>query len=346
MKALVTGGGGFLGGALARRLVAHGDEVRSFARRIYPQLAAFGIRQFQGDLSEPRAIGPAVAGCDVIFHVAAKAGIWGPYRDYYRTNVLGTENILAACHQHGVGRLVYTSSPSVVYTGADHCGIDESAPYPRRFLAHYPRTKSEAERSVLAASGTELATVALRPHLIWGPGDPHLLPRLVSRSWAGRLPRVGNGQNRVDSTYIDNAVDAHLLAAERLRPGAPIAGKAYFLAQGEPMPLWQFIDRLLEAAGAPLVKGAVPASAAYALGAFLEAVYGALGISREPIMTRFLALQFATSHWFDLTAAKRDLGYVAAVSVDEGLRRLREQLRDSAKGAAPQDFDTTAVPGV
>jgi 2-alkyl-3-oxoalkanoate reductase len=331
MKALVTGGGGFLGQAIVRKLRARGDAVRSISRSTYPELANLGVEQFRGDLTDAGAIEKAAAGCDLILHVAAKAGIWGRYEEYYRTNVVGTENVIAACRKLGVQRLVYTSSPSVVFTGHDHENVNELAPYAERFLAHYPATKAIAEKHVLEANGPVLATVALRPHLIWGPGDHHLIPRLIERAKAGKLRRIGDGKNRVDTIYIDNAADAHLLAADRLQPGSPIAGKAYFLSNGEPVVLWNFINRILAAAHiAPVTKG-VSATTAYALGAVLELVYRTFGIRSEPRMTRFLAKQLSTSHWFDLTAARRDLGYQPAVSIDEGLKRLEKWLAENAR---------------
>lgn len=323
MTALVTGGGGFLGSAIVRRLVVRGDAVRSLSRQTYPLLCDLGVLQFAGDLSHSAAVEQAVAGCDVVFHVAAKPGIWGPYDDYHRVNVVGTENVLAACRKHGVRRLVYTSSPSVVFTRHNLEGVDESVPYAKRFLAAYPKTKAIAEKMVLTANGTDLATVALRPHLMWGPGDNHLIPSLIARARSGKLRRIGDGKNRVDAVYIDNAADAHLLAADRLAPASPVCGKAYFLAQGEPILLWDFLDRILAAAGMPPVRRSVPAALAYAAGAALEIAYRALRLPGEPHMTRFLARQLSTSHWFDLTAAKRDFGYVATVSIEEGLRRLR-----------------------
>jgi nucleoside-diphosphate-sugar epimerase len=326
MRALVTGGGGFLGGAVVRQLVARGDTVRSLARHRYPALDALGVEQVQGDLADADAVVRAAAGCDAVFHVAAKAGVWGPAGEYHRANVVGTRNVLAACRKHGVGRLVFTSSPSVVGAGHAIEGGDESLPYPPRYLAHYPRTKAEAERAVLAANGPDLATVSLRPHLIWGPDDNHLIPRLLARAKAGKLRQVGDGANRVDVTYIDNVAAAHLLAADRLAPGAPAAGRAYFISQGEPVLLWPFINRVLALAGLPPVTRRVPAGVAYAAGAVLEAVYGLLGRRAEPRMTRFLARQLSLSHWFDITAARRDLGYEPAVSTEEGLRRLGDAL--------------------
>src|SRR5438105_1104494 len=223
MRALVTGGGGFLGGAIVRLLRDRGDDVRSFSRQCYPALDGLDVEQIQGDVADAAAVDRAVAGCDVVFHVAAKAGVWGPTDEYYRANVVGTENVITACRKHGVRRLVFTSSPSVVTTGHDIAGGDESLPYPKHYLADYPRTKAAAERLVLAANGPNLATVALRPHIIWGPGDNHLIPRLIEGARAGKLRQVGDGTNRTDVTYVENAATAHLLAAERLRPGSPVA---------------------------------------------------------------------------------------------------------------------------
>ncbi len=218
MIALVTGGGGFLGGAIVRRLRERGDQVHSLSRGHYAELAALGVTQHRGDIADAMAVCRAAAGCDIVFHVAAKAGVGGRYRDYYRTNVTGTANVLAACRHHGITRLVYTSSPSVVFNGRDMAGVDESVPYPSHFEAAYPRTKALAERMVLRANSATLATVSLRPHLIWGPGDNHLIPRLLTRARAGRLRRIGTESKLIDSVYIDNAADAHLLASDRLAP--------------------------------------------------------------------------------------------------------------------------------
>jgi nucleoside-diphosphate-sugar epimerase len=322
MHALVTGGGGFLGGAMVHRLVARGDRVASLARGHYPALDALGVMQQRGDVADAAAVSKAAAGCDVVFHVAAKAGIWGSYDEYYQANVVGTRNVLESCRRHSIRRLVYTSSPSVVFTGRDMEGVNESAPYPDHYDAYYPQTKAEAERLVLAANGPDLATVALRPHLIWGPGDNQLIPRIVARARSGRLRRIGSLITKIDTTYIDNAADGHLLAADRLGQGSPVAGKAYFLSQGEPVLTWEFINRILQAAEvAPVTRG-VPFWAAYAAACFLETWYGLFRIRSEPPMTRFLARELATSHWFDISAARRDLGYEPKVSIDEGLRRL------------------------
>lgn len=330
MKALLTGGGGFLGGAIVRRLLARGDEVRSFARGHYPQLDALGVMQFQGDLVDSAAIAAAGQGCDALFHVAAKAGLGGRYAAYHAANVTGTENVIAACRQHGIRRLIYTSSPSVVFAGRDMEGVDESAPYPSHFEAHYPETKARAEQLILAANGADLATIALRPHLIWGPGDNHLVPRILARGRSGRLRRIGSANKLIDSTYIDNAADAHLLAADRLRPGVAVAGRAYFISNGEPMPLWDLVNRILACGDLPPVTRSIPAWLAHAAGATLECAYRVLGRNDEPPMTRFLARELATAHWFNISAARRDLAYAPAVSLDEGLRRLRRHLMPGA----------------
>jgi nucleoside-diphosphate-sugar epimerase len=323
MKALVTGGGGFLGSAIARILLARGDTVRSVSRGRYPNLPC---EQLQGDLAEAGVAERAVTGCDVVFHVAAKAGVAGRYRDYYRANVEATQRVLDASRATGVQRLVYTSSPSVVFDGSDMEGVDESVPYPAHYHAPYPATKAQAERLILAANGAELATVALRPHLIWGPGDNHLVPRILARGRAGRLRRVGKECKYVDSTYIDNAAEAHLNAADRLSPGATCAGKAYFISNGEPMPTWDLVNRILAAGGVGPVTRSVPPWLAYGAGAVLEAVYAVLWPDAEPPMTRFVARELATSHWFDLSGARRDLGYEPRISIDEGLRRLQAHL--------------------
>ncbi len=324
MTVLVTGGGGFLGGAIVRRLVERGQRVRSFSRQRYARLEALGVECVQGDIVDAAAVAQAAEGCDLVFHVAAKAGIGGRYRDYYRANVIGTRSILAACWQSGVRRLVYTSSPSVVFDGRDMEGVDESAPYPRHYEAAYPKTKALAERLVLAANGASLATVSLRPHLIWGPGDNHLIPRLVARARAGRLRRIGRANKLIDTVYIDNAADAHLLAADRLAPGAAVAGKVYFISQGEPVPLWDLVNRILEVHGLPPVRRTMPGAVAYAAGAIAELAWAICRPDAEPPMTRFLARELSTAHWFNIQAARRDLGYQPRVTMDEGLRRLAE----------------------
>ncbi len=322
MKALVTGGGGFLGGAIIRKLIDRGDSVRSLSRGDYPALRNLGVETIRRDVAEATATIQAAEGCDVVFHVAAKAGIWGLRQDFVNANIVGTRNVVEACRSLGIGKLVFTSSPSVIYGGGDIEGADESTPYPTKYDAFYPETKAEAERIVLGANEPNLATVALRPHLIWGPGDNHLIPRIIARAKAGKLRRIGHRLNRVDSIYIDNAADVHLLAADRLTPGSPVAGKAYFVSQGDPWPLWDLVNGILKAAKLPPIKRSVPTGLAWLAGALMESTHRTFGLQGEPLMTRFLVHQLSTAHWFNIEAARRDLGYKPKVSIDEGLRRL------------------------
>ncbi len=324
---LVTGGGGFLGSAIIERLVARGDSVRSLARGDYPKLANMGVDQIRGDIGDRQTVETACLGMKLVYHVAAKPPPWGKYRDYYKTNVTGTQNVIDGCSRNNISRLIYTSTPSVVFDGSDMQGLSESAPYPARLKAYYPKTKAMAEQLVLSATGNRLQTVVLRPHQIWGPGDPHFAPRLIAR--AKKLKRIGNGNNLVDTTYIDNAADAHILAADTLKKNSAISGNIYFISQADPIPAWDMIDAILAAAGLPPVKGTLSYKTAWTLGAIMEFFYRAFQLPGEPPMTRFLADAVAKSHWFDISAAKRDLGYIPGVSTKEGLRRLEDWLKKS-----------------
>ncbi|HUG44762.1 MAG TPA: NAD-dependent epimerase/dehydratase family protein [Acidobacteriota bacterium] len=336
MRVLVTGGGGFVGNAIVNRLGARGWKVASFSRGFYPDLESQNVEQIQGDLADREAVRKACQGRDAVVHVAARAGIWGRHRDFHQTNVEGTKNVIEACRSERIDRLVYTSSPSVVMDGADQNGIDEAAPYPDRYLASYPETKAQAERLILAAADRRLGTVSLRPHLIWGPGDRHLLPKILERARSGRLRQVGPGRNRVDFTYIDDVARAHLLALDRLRPGASISGKAYFISQDDPVSLWGFINRVLQAIGSSPVQRRISPTAAYALGTVCETVYRCFGIRHDPPMTRFLARSLATAHWFRIDAAKRELGYRPETSINEGLKHFANWWLQQGKGGKAQ----------
>lgn len=320
MKALVTGGHGFVGSALVRHLREAGHEATPVSRQS-------GV-----DITDEGGLTAAMRGHDTVFHVAALAGVWGRRQDFERTNVLGTETVLRACATAGVRRLVFTSSPSVTFDGTDHVNASNDLPYPTAWLADYPRTKALAEARVLAANGPSLATVALRPHLVYGPGDPHLLPRLLARARAGRLRVVGTGSNEVSLTFVENAARAHVAAAEALVPGAPCAGRAYFVNDAVPVRVWDWLNTVFGRLGIPPVSRRVPAGLAYAAGACLEGAWHLLGLGGEPPMTRFVARQLSTSHTYDLEPARRDLGWAPHVGHDEALDLTVASLRAERSG--------------
>ncbi len=321
MKVLVTGGGGFLGSHIVERLRVRGDEVTVFSRSRHPAIEAMGARSVLGDVADPDQVRAAAKGMDSVFHVAARVGYWGDPEAYRRTNVDGTQNVIDACRAEGVGRLIFTSSPSVVI-GEDGAppGAGASLPYPERYLSPYGPTKAEAERRVLAA--TDLQTVALRPHFIFGPGDPQIAPRLVERSRQGRLAQVGDGTNQVDVTFIDDCVDAHLQAHDALGDVRPSCrGRAYFLGLGEPVRLWDFVARILEGFGAPPVRRKLSFKTAWRLGWALENVYRLLPGDVEPPLTRMAAVMLGTNHWFDHSAAYDDFGWRPQTPLDHALSR-------------------------
>jgi nucleoside-diphosphate-sugar epimerase len=313
--ALVTGGTGFLGRRIVERLLGQGRPVWVVARNPAPDLEARGVRFIRADLEDTDAIRASCAGARTVFHVAAKIGVWGPYGDYFRANVLST--------------------PSVVYNGRDISGADESLPLTRACPCPYPPTKAVAEAEVLAANGPGLATVALRPHLIWGPKDPHLVPGILRAARSGRLRIVGGGRNRVSMVHVENAADAHIAAEQALRrPGAAAAGRAYFVTDGEPVVLWEWVNALLAALGEPPITRSIPLGAAHAVGAACEAAWWLLRLRGQPPMTRFVAAELARDHWFDITAARRDLGYAPRVSPKEAMAELVASLRVAARSAA------------
>jgi nucleoside-diphosphate-sugar epimerase len=326
LKVLVTGGGGFLGSAVVEELLRRGHEPSSFSRSEHPALDALGVEHVAADLADAEAVRAAVAGRDAVIHTAAKAGVWGSRAEYVSTNVDGTHHVVEACLRSDVASLVHTSSPSVCFDGKDHRNARNDLPYAERFLCDYPETKAAAERLALGANGRGgLATCALRPHLIFGPGDPHLIPRLLERGRARRLAIVGDGRNEVSLTYVENAAAAHVDALEALADGgaqAPHAGRAYFLGQAEPVRLWDWIGELFQRLGIPPVRRRVPRGVAYAAGGLLELLWNALRRDGEPPMTRFLASQLASSHSYDLEPARRDFGYGERVGLAEATDRL------------------------
>ncbi len=325
---LVTGGGGFLGSHIVRKLLARGDAVRVLGRRDYPALAALGADCRRGDVADPEVAGRAVAGCRAVVHTAAIPGVWGDYQIYYRANYLGTKNIVDAALANGVSRLVYTSTPSVVHGGRDIEGGDESLPYPDQYLTPYAATKAMAEKLVLGQDRARLAAAAIRPHLMFGPGDTQLIPKILARAKTGRLRRVGDGRNLVSVGYVENVADAHILALDRLSPDSPALGQAYFVNEPEPVNCWDFIDRIVTGAGCrPAGKG-VPYPVAYAAGWLCEKAFSLLGRKEDPPLTRFLADQLATSHWFRVDKARRDLGWEPKVALWDGVGKTLEWLRN------------------
>lgn len=328
MKALVTGGGGFLGLYIVEQLLQQGDSVRVFCRGSYPALQQLDVEIVNGDVRHADQVAAACESVDAVFHVAAVPGVWGDWETFHGINTVGTQNVIAACQQQRVRRLIYTSSPSVVFDGRDHVDADESLPYPQSWLCHYPHSKALGEQAVLAANEDDiLRTVSLRPHLIWGQRDNHLLPRLIQRARSGRLRRVGTGNNEVSVVNVENAAAAHLQAERALRDHSHAAGHAYFINEPAPVNLWNWIDELLGIAGLPRVNKSISLKSARRIGHVLEGVWALLRLSGEPPMTRFVAEQLAGSHSYSIAAAQRDFGFEPIVSMQQGMDKVADDLR-------------------
>lgn len=354
----ITGASGFIGGKIAERLLAAGREVRVLARRPLSELEKLGAHIVPGDLDDTAALARGMDGVGTVFHVAGRVGVWGPDAEFFRVNVEGTRHVIDACRAARVPRLVYTSSPSVVFNGGDLAGLDESAPLCTHAPCAYPTSKAAAERLVAAANDATLATVSLRPHLVWGPGDKNIIPRVLKLARAGRLKIVGAGRNLVDCTHIANVVDAHLLAEQALAyahvppprkcnligytsPGitagerdncnligsgaktpGDVRGRAYFITNGEPVVLWDWINELLRGLGEPPVTKHVSLDTAYRVAGVLEFLWRVLPLKGEPPTTRFVVKELATDHWFKIDAARRDLGYAPRVTMAAGTAEL------------------------
>jgi len=319
MNVLVTGGGGFIGSALIRELVKRNYRIASFSRGDYPGLREIGIIIKRGDLSDKHAVLDACEGIDVVFHVASMAGMWGSYRDYYRTNVTGTENIVNACIAKNIKGLIYTSSSSVVFNGNDISNGDESLPYSKSSISHYITTKASAEKIVLNANSSSLRTIALRPHIVIGPGDNHLIPRIIERAKNGKLRQIGDGKNLVDITYIYNAAIAHICALDSIMTKPGTSGKAYFVSNGEPANLWDVINMILTGAGINPVRKSISVKGALALSAAAEAINKILQIRKEPVLTRFAVYELSKSHWFNMSSARELLNYTPEISNQESI---------------------------
>ncbi|MCO8123893.1 NAD-dependent epimerase/dehydratase family protein [Stieleria sp. TO1_6] len=325
MRVLVTGPAGFLGGEIVRQLLERGDRVVGVSRGDYPDLVAQGVEYHRGDLADSELTNTVIRDVDAVIHTAAIAGVWGDYERFYRINTQATLNVIAACRQNQIGTLVFTSSPSVTFAGTHQRGVDESEPYPSHYLCAYPETKALAEQAVLAAhrSGV-LHTCALRPHLVWGANDPHLLARVIERAGQGKLKIVGDGSNLIDTVHVTNAAAAHLDALAALqRDPQGAGGRAYFIAQDEPVNCWDWIAKICRAGSVDPPSRRVPFAAAYAIGAAMEAAYRLTGRREEPPMTRFVAAQLAKDHYFDISAAKERLGYRVRISMEAGFEELQ-----------------------
>lgn len=315
MKILVTGGTGFLGSHLGRALLARGHSVFLLGRDFAPvsELLAAGAHAVTADLRDARAVAGACAGMDAVYHVGALSAAWGKRSDFQAINAGGTQAVVEGCRRHRVGRLIYVSSPAVIFDGRDHINVTESAPYPRRFTSTYALTKKLGENAVAAA--TDLATVIIRPKAIFGPGDRALLPRLLAAARQGRLRQFGSGQNRVDLTYVDNVVHALLLALDSPRA----IGRTYFITNDEHVPLWPTIRAVLQRAGIPSALRPLPLHVALVAAALMESQAAVTG--REPLLTRYSVGILARTQTYSITAAKDDLGYTPQVSVAEGIAR-------------------------
>lgn len=325
---MVTGGGGFVGRAIVRQLRRRGENVRVIGRRAYPFLEPLGVQCIVGDIADIDSVLEAAEDCDAVYHVAAIPGVWGSYDSYARINVGGTRNVLTTCREHRIRRLIFTSSPSVVFDGGDHINADENLPYPEGYLCAYPQTKAAAERLVLDADNPDgLRTVSLRPHLVFGPEDGSLTPRVLEKSRKGRLRIVGTGENQISVAYVENVAAAHLQAADELAGAARCGGKAYFINEPDPVSVKHWINTLLSFGNEPPCKKHIPFAVAYAAGSMLETLWSLAFAKSEPPMTRFVALQLGRSHTYSIESAKRDFGYQPPVSWDEAIAKTQQWWR-------------------
>jgi 2-alkyl-3-oxoalkanoate reductase len=315
VRVLVTGSTSLLGGAVAARLHARGDDVTVFQRRP----GGLGVREVLGDVADRHAVAAAIAGADVVIHAAAKVAVVGPWAEYEETNITGTANVIDAARAANVERFVYVSSPSVAHSGASLVGVPAGPADPDAARGNYSRSKAHAERLALAASVDAFSVVAIRPHLVWGPGDTQLIGRIVSRARQGRLALVGSGAALMDTTYIDNAAAAIVAAADR---AGELGGQAFVVSNGQPRPVRELFGAIAAAAGFAPPRLRVPARVAHAAGTVLECAWARLDRADDPPITSFLAEQLSTAHWFDQRETQRALGWRPAVSLDEGFARL------------------------
>jgi 2-alkyl-3-oxoalkanoate reductase len=316
MRVLVTGASGMLGRATAMALAARGDEVTVLQRGT----AGLDLREVRGDVADTEVVGPAMRGQDAVIHLAARVGVVGTAAEFEHANVTGTTTVLTAARAAGVGRVVHVSSPAVAHAGEPLVGAGAGPADPDRAIGHYARTKARAEQLALAATD-DLAVVAIRPHLVWGPGDTQLIERIVARARAGRLALVDDGAALIDTTYVDNAADAMVAALDRAED-ARVRGRAFVVSNGQPRTVAELVTRICRAAGLPAPRRKVPLPVAWAGGAVAERLWARLERTDDPPMTSFLAEQLATAHWFDQRETRAVLGWAPRVSLEEGFARL------------------------
>jgi 2-alkyl-3-oxoalkanoate reductase len=325
VRVLVTGASSLIGSGVAIALADRGDDVVCLQRRTPDALVDRpDIVQRLADIRDGTAVADAARGCDAIVHLAAKVGVTGPWEEYRSINVGGTANVVAAADEHGVGRVVHVSSPSVAHGGEPIVGGDAGPPVLGRRRAWYAESKAIAELAALHRASSTLGVVAVRPHLVWGPGDTQLVGRIVDRARSGRLALVGGGRALVDTTYIDNAVDAMVAALDAVGPGATCSGRAYVISNGEPRMIRELVEGICGAAGVEFAPRDVSLRAGRAVGAVVERVWPLVRPHEEPPLTQFLAEQLGTAHWFDPRPARDDLGWTPSVSIDAGLARLAD----------------------
>ena len=326
IKVLVTGGGGFVGMALIRRLVKSDYFVSTFSRSIYNEHKKLGVKIFQGNISSLPEIENACAGIDVVFHVAAKVGVWGAYKDFYDINIIGTENVIKACKKNGVKKLIFTSSASVIFDGSNLEGVNELVGYPKTPVSNYTSTKAQAEQLVLNANSNSLKTISLRPHLVWGPGDTQLIPKILIRAKSGRLKQVGEKNYLIDTTFINNLIDAQILAMGKMDINPDLCGRAFFITNGKPIPVWEFLNSIIKSAGLPEVKKSIPKFVALMVAWILEKAHLIFRIKKEPFITRFVIHELCTHHWFDISAAEKLLDYSPKIDFETGIQKLKHKI--------------------
>jgi nucleoside-diphosphate-sugar epimerase len=315
MRVLVTGSTSLFGGAIVEQLIERGDDVSVFQRRP----SGRDVMEHLGDVADGDAVEHAMAGVEAVVHVAGLASVSGGWERFESTNVIGTRNVIAAARNGDVSRFVQISSPSVAYVGKSLIGVSAGPADPDNARGHYARSKAIAEQIALAADSPDMSVVAIRPHLIWGPGDTQLVGRIVDRARSGRLAVIGTGAALIDTTYIDNAADAVIAALDR----APeLGGRAFVVTNGQPRPIRELINRIVIAAGMEPPRIKVPYQAARAGGSIAERIWERRSIDGDPPMTSFLAEQLGTAHWFDQRDTRRDLGWEPSVSLAEGFARL------------------------